>query len=391
MPSFPARALSARARVLVLTAALAALVSCGVASASANPAVFNRETYAYSSAFSPQTEAGLYNVMVLQSTDAWMVPQLKAANPGLKILVYQAMLNAENRSTSAISCVTGPTALTHPGWVLHNQSGSPVLYPGHYVTDPGNSGYQQACVANAIATAKAGGFDGVDWDNLNDKLVWLLPSGTTVPEYPSDASWQAAQYSMLKYTAGQLHARGLLDFANLGGTFLTPGLWQQWTGPLDGSEEEGFTDNKAGLNAGIWAWPRQLANLAWSEANGKMTIVHSWNTTETGNAYGLASMLLVAGSHLSWSTSNGCYTNCETWYPEYRTAQYLGAPTGAYKVLSNGVYERTFQHGVVVVNPTANTVPWFSIPGGPYTTAPGQSKLTGVSMGPTSGFILHIA
>ncbi len=133
---------------------------------------------------------------------------------------------------------------------------------------------------------------------------------------------------MLTYAGTQLHSNGLLAVANMGGVAGYSGLWQQWTAPIDGGEEESWTDGKLGLAQQIPFWASKLANAAWSQANGKLVILHSWNTTQAGNAYGLASMLLIAGGSASYSTSNSRYTNCETWYPEYTTAQQLGAPLG---------------------------------------------------------------
>ena len=67
--------------------------------------------------------------------------------------------------------------------------------------------------------------------------------------------------------------------------------------------------------------------------------------------------MLASGGETSYSTSNGCYSTCEVWYPEYTTAQQLGGPIGSYTTLPNGVWERWFQNGVVLVNGTANTIP----------------------------------
>ena len=116
---------------------------------------------------------------------------------------------------------------------------------------------------------------------------------------------------------------------NIGGATMTSGLWQKWTTPLDGSEEESWTDGGAGLAQQISQWPAKLANVAWSEANGKLTILHSYNTTETGNTYGLASMLLATAGRSNYSTANGNYTSYEAWYPEYTTARHSSAPPPA--------------------------------------------------------------
>src|SRR5581483_4306631 len=233
----------------------------------------------------------------------------------------------------------------------------------------------------------AGGFDGVYWDMVNDQLSWSVPSPQTVPEYASTTAWQNALTSMLTYGEQQLHANGLMQVANIGGALLTPGLWQKWNGLLDGAEDEGFTDPGTGLANGIWAWPKQVAEIQWSEANGKMLIVHSHNATEAGNSYGLASLMLVADGHSTYSTSNNCYASCEVFYPEYTTANQLGAPVGSYFQLPNGVYERWYQHGLVVVNPTSNSVPTFSLGGDTYSGSQ-LTNVTSVSMGPTSGYIL---
>ncbi|MEA2146663.1 MAG: hypothetical protein QOG59_2250 [Solirubrobacteraceae bacterium] len=306
-------------RAVLASSLCAFLLASLPAAADASGVVqMNRETYLYSSTLPIAQEANSYQVIVLQQTDAAKVPQLKAANPSLKILMYQAILAATKVSQSWTTCTSGTSvAVNNPSWILKDQYGQPVSGAmNDYLMDVGNPGYQQACVASASATAKKDGFDGVFWDMVNASLVWTLPSGVTVPQYPNDTAWQAGMYSMLAYAGAQLHSAGLLNVANIGGSSITPGLWQQWSGPLDGAEEESFTDSGKGLAASIWAWSKQVANFAWSQANGKFVIAHSWNNTQAGNSYGMASMLLAAAGTLSYSTSNTSYTTCETCYPE---------------------------------------------------------------------------
>lgn len=347
---------------------------------------FNRSAYGYTSQLTPAQEASRYQVMVLQSSDAPMVRVLKAANPSLKIFMYEGIQAAVNAPTSGVTCTAGPwVEANHPNWILTDQNGNQILYQGHYLVDVGNTAYQQTCLQNVIPLAKQGGFDGVYWDMVNMKLSWTLPANTSVPEYPTDPSWQAAMYSMLSYAGGQLHSNGLMNIANIGGGI--PSLWQQWNGPLDGAEEESWTDGKQGLLQQVPNWKGKLNNAAWSEANGKILILHSWNTTHTGNIYGLAAMMLIANGEASYSTSNSCYSTCEVWYPEYTTAQQLGAPLGSYTILADGAYERRFQNGMVVVNPTANTIAAAPLGGGTYSGS-GLSNVSNVDLPPTSGFIL---
>ncbi len=365
------------------------VAACAAAPAhAANNVGFNRESYSFSTKYPISQEANMYQEIVLQSTNGSLVKQLKAANPKLKVLMYEGIMGAEDQTKNTNTCTSGVTDLaSHPSWLLHDQNGKPILVKGIYLVDPANTAFQQACLASAIATAKSYGFDGVYWDMVNQQLQWSLPPGITVAKYASTSAWQAALSSILRYGQQQLHANGLQQWANIGGAFLTSGLWQSWNGLLDGAEDEGFTDPGTGLAAGIWAWPYEMWEIAWSEANHKPLIVHSHNATEAGNTYGIASLMLAANGESSYSTSNNCYTNCEVWYPEYLQTLALGAPVGSFTTLPNGVYWRWFQHGMVMVNPTSNSIARFSLGGGTYSGSQ-LKNVSSVSMGPTSGYVL---
>jgi hypothetical protein len=357
-----------------------------------SPVVFNRESYKFSTTLTTAQEASRYQVMVLQASDGPEVATLHAANPNLIILLYQHPWVSRISDPGALSVCTSYAndLANHPSWFLKDQHGN-LVGSGSFsdtLMDIGNPAYQQACAANAVALAKHYGFNGVFFDGLASTLQWELPSGTSVPEYPTLASWQAAMSSWVSYAATALHAQGLKVFGNICGSTLTPGLWQKWAAPLDGAEEESWTDGGAGTAQQISDWPTKLADAAWSAANGKTEILHSYNNTEAGNTYGLASMLLVAGGDTSYSTSNANYTSAEAFYPEYTTAQSLGAPAGPYVKLANGVYERPFANGIVLVNPTATAVPAFSLGGGIYSGSQ-VTNVSSVSMGATSGLILQ--
>jgi hypothetical protein len=359
-------------------------------------AFFNRETYAYSSSLSYAQEAQRYQVIVLQSTDYALVPLLKAANPNLRILVYQHTWFSKPGDSDGLTVCTSyqSDAAQHPSWFLYDASGHPVpaRASGNYLMDPDNPSYQQACFAHAIALAKQYGFDGIFLDDILATPAWEMAAGAPLPPtYPTTAAWQAAMTNMLANAAAAFHAQGLLTFANLsvfGTAAAGSALWQTWSAPLDGSEEEAWTGQPGDLLGGVSTWPAQLANLGWDEAHGKYTIVHSYDATETGNTYGLASMMLAAGGLSSYSTANSNYTNNEMWYPEYGAAQQLGAPIGAYFQLANGVYERVFAKGIVLVNPTGRSVNSFSLGGHTYSGS-GLTNATSVSMAPTSGYVLQ--
>ncbi|HEY6396942.1 MAG TPA: putative glycoside hydrolase [Solirubrobacteraceae bacterium] len=349
-----------------------------------SPALFNREVLQFPAP--PNASQGRYNVMVLQSTESKYIPILRRLNPHMEIFMYMFTMWANPADPQGLElCTALSQDLPHPNWFLRDAAGTALTRSGNYEMDPGNPGYQQACASHVIGMAKQLGFDGVNFDGINTRLAYALAPGTSSPQYPNDPSWQAAMYSFLTNVGAAIHASGLKVIGNIGGA--TAAIWRQWNGPLDGAEEESWTNGNFGFLQQVPAWPQKLGDAAWSEANGKIMLVHSYDTTEAGNTYGLASMMLVAGGHVSYSTTNTGIVNYEVWYPEYTDAQQLGAPLGSYQRLSNGVYERRFAKGIVLSNPSAAPVGAFSLGGGVYSGS-GLSSVGSASMGPTSGLIL---
>jgi hypothetical protein len=355
------------------------------------PALFNREIYGYQSALSPGAEARRYSVIVMQTTDAAWVRVLHRYNPKLKVLMYMGVLwTAANDPQYCTSY--SDDLINHPDWFLRNSAGQPAFTPAHppnlvasYHMDVGVPGYQQACIAHAIAVAKAGGFDGVYLDGIDASMGWQFNPFTipSVPKYPNDAAWQAAITSFLTYAHPVVRAHGLLLFGNMGEAPLP--LWEKWNALMDGGELESFTDDGGGLAGWLWWWPRNLAAVAWSEAHGKYVILHSHNLTPAGNTFGLATMLLVARVHSSYSTSNANYDGDERWYAAYNAAVRLGRAEGAYTRHGN-VYERRFAHGIVLVNPTTSSVRRLRL--GARYSGLGIAHASAVSMAPTSALIM---
>jgi hypothetical protein len=210
--------------------------------------------------------------------------------------------------------------------------------------------------------------------------------GLTIPEYPTQRSWEGAMTGALAYLAPALRAQGLMVFGNVSGAD-SVATWEQWVGHLDGVEEESWMDGGAGMAPQIPFWSTQLAELDWATAHGKYEFVHSHDSGEVGNAFGLASMLLLANGQASYSTTNGGVDD-ESWFPEYDTAKALGAPAGPYAVLANGVYERAFAKGIVLVNPTSHRVPSFWLGGHSYSGS-GITDAESVSLPATSALILE--
>ncbi len=354
-------------------------------------ALFNREAFPYTAPVRLATEARRYSMIVLQGPDGKLIKSLHAANPKLKVLLYQdALLDNVKDPNLYTTCTSYQTALaSEPGWFLRDRLGRPIAaqgYPGYYVMNVASPGYAQACVAHTIQQAKRWGFDGIFMDGLTAWAGWTFPAGVSSGSYQSPVAWEQAVTSFISYLTPQAHAHGLIAVGNIGGSRITPGLWQRWTSLLDGSMEESWTDAGLGPDEQIFDWSTKLANLAWSETHHKYGLLHSYNTSTAGNEYGLASMLLVAGGWSSYSSSNTNYATPENWRGLYVTAERLGPPIGAYTRLGNGAYLRRFAHGIVLVDPTAVPIGRFPL-GGRY-QGPTGASVASIGLSPTSGLIL---
>jgi Hypothetical glycosyl hydrolase family 15 len=353
---------------------------------------FFRAAYGYRSA-SPTAarEGARYRVMILFQDDARMIPRLKARNRRLKVLMYVDMMTSDPRDPSGIAdwAAYADAKANHPDWFLRDSNGNPLVfkdYPTSRVMDVGNTAYQHLGAMRVSSRARAHRFDGVFLDDASASLRWVLADGSAACiTYPTTAKWQAAMYSFLSNVAPQLHRAGLLVVANIGGSIITRGLWQKWNGPLDGAMEESFTDGGTGPDSSTnGRWPPKLAHALWSETNGKISLDHAVTGTREGARYALATMLLAAHGKNLFSASIG-YSR-EVWWPEYTTANSLGEPIGAYRVLRNGVYRRDFTNGTVLVNPYARAASRVRL-GGTYSGS-GLHKVTGVSLAQTSGVVL---
>ncbi len=388
------------------------LSNYGMSGGSTNVALFNRITYAgslpgASSSYLNQ-EANRYQVIQLQGDGgASLVSTLHADNPNLKVFVYVDDIGTKSGDPNAYtSCTNYSTdntnANAHPGnpqydWFLKDSSGNRIQYsgyPGQYLMDIANSYYQAACIAHAMDLVRNMGADGIAWDNVIANLSWV--ESASVPEYPTQSSWVAAEYNWATAVGPIAHSNGLLQLPNVSG-----GRWDSnfptfrqdiiTKGEMDGTMEQSWVDGGLGTAQQNPYWAGKLADAAWAETNHKYYVANNAEVTdsESEDRYGLASLLMVANGYASYSTSwNSCFTTCESWWPEYDTAKQLGSPTGAYSHRANGAYERDFANGVVLVNPSQSTIAAFSpTPGGTYSGS-GLTGVSSVTLGPDQGLIL---
>jgi hypothetical protein len=398
-----------RSHSVATTASAAANVGVVGATSTAGPSVAMFNRFAYGD-FTSASDASQYQFIDLgygssapsQATVASLISSIHASDPNMKALLYKAAMARPSDPTAIGACVTWNPSLPYGGvplsWFLHDSSGAPI-YNAHYNfywLDYGNPAVQQACLNSAVAEAKQSGFNGIFFDNIAGSLYWAQIPACTGGSFTcqSDANWQASIESFLRYEAAGLHAHGLFAFGNISGGAITwggagPAIWAayQQTG-IDGAMEESFTSGTNKLPVPISQWRLELWNEQWSEANGKYLLANAdVFSNEALNVYGLATLMLAGNGHSSWDTAAGNYYNGEYTFPEYATARQLGAPAGPYRVLGNGVYERPYSNGIVLVNPTKNTTSRFSL-GGHIYSGSGLTDVTMASMAPNSGLIL---
>ena len=130
------------------------------------------------------------SVVILQAWDTKELYALKAANPAVKVVMYQnASAASSSSSDSSIYPIRGfwYDQAQANGWLLDNTSGSSFTFHGYpwlYAADIGAPGYQDAWASNVIAKLQSAPWDGVFMDDVNPTIKWHY-CVTCVSQYPS--------------------------------------------------------------------------------------------------------------------------------------------------------------------------------------------------------------
>ena len=301
--------------------------------------------------------------MILQQYQAARVPQLKAANPNLKVLMYKNLSGMTERTSSGFVSggVATQDAAAHPEWYLLNTSGQRFTsrYFGWvWIADVGSASYQQQWADNVLGEIAAGGWDGVFMDDTNPTMSWHYDVNR-IAKYPTDAAWQAATRSALVSIGARFRSAGKLVIPNFSNQKSFPAVIKDWMGLVDGGLNEQFlkwgtTQTGPETYDPTDYWELQLEQMKEAEAAGKyyLGITPSTATDRTAARYGFATMLLAGGGKLQFALHND-YTN-ERWFEEYDYA--IGNPAGAESKDASGIHKRVFANGLVYVNPTASAV-----------------------------------
>ncbi|HEX7515343.1 MAG TPA: putative glycoside hydrolase [archaeon] len=255
-----------------------------------------------------------YDVVALHYTDtAQHVQAIKGINPNTVVLAYFNPLFG------------GSEGKPHTEWYLRDASG--VSHSSGYnepLMDLTNPGWRAMCV-QISQNALQKGFDGLVLDN-----------GLTSPNvtYPgswsgSDSQWQSstiALYNSIKQAAGS-------KIVIYNGAYFIPG----YVDALDGWMDEGFPFYKG--------WDNSIGFALDASNKGKLTLFYAQGSA-SDRYFCYCSALLTDGYFFYAPTGT-------KWFDDYGIQ--LGTALGKAVKNADGTWQRAYQYGTVVVNPSAKT------------------------------------
>ena len=297
-------------------------------------------------------------------TNPWWVDktrQIHAENPDAKVFAYHGAIackeddaaadDGSDRRFVAAGVLCSEAEARHPAtghggpddWYLHDASNQHVLTNwGQPHMNPANAGYQAAWGERVARQVREGGFDGVFIDDMNVRC-----NCQSVPtEYPSDADLQNAMREFLDGVVPYLKSNGAQHvIGNIGSWTSNPTAASTYIERMDGGFEEHFGA------LGTFEASRQQVEDAQQDDKWFYGVIGSGEEggTEQQLRYGQGiALLFTAGRTVVGSRDP---TN-EQWIDAYDQADQLGDPTAAATQLADDRWQRSFENGQVIVDPS---------------------------------------
>ena len=311
--------------------------------------------------------------------NAWEFPRIaaiKAAWPGVKVLVYKdASATVAYSSALAADGSRHDNALlpagvgyhwavaNEPSWFLRDASGRPIEwadYRGVWPMDVGNPGYQRAWLSNVLSEVRANGWDGVMLDDTLSYLSHPTVGDAVATQIPDDAAMVRSMGSFLATVGTGLKAAGYLAVPNVTLTWRT---WRpvltSWSPSVSGWLLEYFV--KWGTTP---AYPR-MGGSDWASRLDIIDLAQSLDTFVLPVTYGSAGDAgLQTYQRASWLLAWDGRAGASIFVPSESTASHvrpaarwaLGAPLAArYPVNGGAVWRRDYSGGTVLVNPSGTS------------------------------------
>jgi hypothetical protein len=258
------------------------------------------------------------------------------------------------------------------GWLLKHADGSYFTnkrFRG-YVADVGDRAYQERFIANVSAFLRQTRNDGVFIDDVLASPLWL--NGRYPAKYPNNGAWLSAMLSFVTNVGAALRERGYYVLVNAGAydrydpernTGATYARFYKQLAPhVSGIMNEYWVqspDNVATMrSAGVnwddyWAGWQQLVSVTQNAGAEFFGLTYGAGGDRRAIRYGRASFLL------DWNGRGGAFV----WSPTDTADPYnqvfvrrLGRPVSRKVERKPGVWQRTYERGVVLVNTTDSNV-----------------------------------
>ena len=338
-----------------------------------------------------QQDAQYFNFIIAHPIDyQGEVAQMKQVNPRLVLLAY---MNATFLQSGQPGGVLPESAYAH------DKYGHRITNPstGNILMNPQSQQWVETRVFECQTFLAQSNYDGCYLDllglaPLQTPFVSGVPINPITNKPYTTSDWLAATGSLAESVRTAVHPHLLYgNGLSNGSLFFTKGT-DQLVNDLDGAIAEAWLrGSKTPVNTypNETSWKQNVDMLAYVEGQGKplLTLTKLWVTSTQPQAiqwfqYSLASFLLGSGGLSAFFFSAAYSENRTT--PCYWCYLPIGSPMGSYAKI-NGVYQRQFTTGRVLVNPTPATVT-VSL-GGTFHDAYGHA-MTSATMTPNTGLIL---
>jgi Hypothetical glycosyl hydrolase family 15 len=270
-------------------------------------------------------------------------------------------------------------------WLLKDSSGTYVMNAqyGAFVGDIGDPSYQKRLIANQLALLRKNGNDGVFLDDVLASPLGL--NGSFPAKYPTHEAWESAMVSFTAALGTALRARGYYVLANA--TAWIPGDTASQTIDRYPHFYEALAPHVNGLVNEYWMQnPSAVSVLRstgtdwqqnWDAWHSLLTVTQNAGADFFGLTYGTATNIRAmrygrASFLLDWNGRGGAFIYFTTdhddpYHPMW--VKQIGRPVTPKLERAPGVWQRTFERGIVTLN-TTNTSVTLRVNGNQFTIGP---------------------
>ena len=288
---------------------------------------------------------------------------------------------------------------THPDWVLYKCDKVTPAYEfggSNVPLDISNPAVLAWQVQNYGAKASAAGYDAIAADNyvltnvfgacgIYQKGSWRqLYTGTTDPKYTEDVlAWAGAFQARLHALPNPI---GLIPNFILSDV----GAWNDprvlsLVAKVDGILDEcSFSGCGQTISPQLWLTVQRLAEYTQSQGKAYFHINEVKSIDRPTIQFSLASYLMSKEHAAAIFISGSQQYGADLWRTEYGAP--IGTPCDAMRA-TQGVYMRSFTHGLAIANPGTKTVT-ITLPAGSFKDIYGADVGSAVTLGPSRGIVL---